>query len=66
MLGVDIVQGCEVTGITVDSGRVQGVDTTLGHVAAPRILMAVAGHASVLARKAGSSSRSTAPACRRW
>src|SRR5262245_20447990 len=41
-LGVDIVQGCEVTGITVDSGRVQGVETTLGHVAAPRVLMAVA------------------------
>jgi sarcosine oxidase subunit beta len=53
MQGVDIVQGCEVTGITVDSGRVQGVDTTLGHVAAPRVLMAVAGHSSVLARKAG-------------
>jgi sarcosine oxidase, subunit beta len=52
-LGVDIVQGCEVTGITVDSGRVQGVETTLGHVAAPRVLMAVAGHASVLGRKAG-------------
>jgi sarcosine oxidase subunit beta len=52
-LGVDIVQGCEVTGFTISGGRVQGVQTTQGHVAAPRVLMAVAGHASELARKAG-------------
>jgi sarcosine oxidase, subunit beta len=52
-LGVDIVQGCEVTGFTVGSGRIHGVETTRGAVAAPRVLMAVAGHSSVLAAKAG-------------
>jgi sarcosine oxidase subunit beta len=52
-LGVDIVQGCEVTGFTISGGRVQGVQTTQGPVAAPRVLMAVAGHSSELARKAG-------------
>jgi sarcosine oxidase subunit beta len=52
-LGVDIVQGCEVTGFAIAGGRVRGVETTQGHVAAPRVMMAVAGHSSELARKAG-------------
>ncbi len=52
-LGVDIVQGCEVTGFTIEGGRVTGVETTQGSVAAPRVCVAVAGHSSVLARKAG-------------
>jgi sarcosine oxidase, subunit beta len=52
-LGVDIVQGCEVTGIAVVNGRVRGVETTQGAVASPRVLIAVAGHSSVLAAKAG-------------
>lgn len=52
-LGVDIVQGCEVTGFTIESGRVTGVETTQGAVAAPSVCIAVAGHSSVLARKAG-------------
>jgi sarcosine oxidase subunit beta len=52
-LGVDIVQGCEVTGFTILGERVLGVETTLGPVASPRVLMAVAGHSSVLAQKAG-------------
>jgi sarcosine oxidase, subunit beta len=51
--GVDIVQGCEVTGFTIAGNRVQGVETTQGAVAAPRVVMAVAGHSGVLARKAG-------------
>ena len=52
-LGVDIVQGCEVTGFTIGNGRVHGVETTSGPVEAPRVLMAVAGQSSVLARRAG-------------
>ncbi len=52
-LGVDIVQGCDVTGFTMLNNRVLGVETTQGPVATPRVLMAVAGHSSVLARKAG-------------
>lgn len=52
-LGVDIVQGCEVTGFRVEGGRVAGLETTLGDVATPRVCLAVAGHSSELARKAG-------------
>jgi sarcosine oxidase subunit beta len=52
-LGVDIVQQCEVTGIRLDGGRVAGVETSRGFIAAPRIGLVVAGHASVLAAMAG-------------
>ncbi|MBM4218925.1 MAG: sarcosine oxidase subunit beta family protein [Gammaproteobacteria bacterium] len=52
-LGVDIVQGCEVTGFRIEGGRVRGVETTQGPVAASRVMIAVAGHSSELARKAG-------------
>src|SRR6266404_5213225 len=41
--GVEIHQQTEVTGIRVQGGRVVGVDTTRGAVAAPRVLCAVAG-----------------------
>ncbi|MGH8250578.1 MAG: sarcosine oxidase subunit beta family protein [Steroidobacteraceae bacterium] len=52
-LGVDIVQGCEVTGFSIRGDRVTGVETSQGQVAAPRVCLAVAGHSSVLAAKAG-------------
>jgi sarcosine oxidase subunit beta len=52
-LGVDIVQGCEVTGFRIEGGRVAGLATTLGDVATPRVCLAVAGHSSELARRAG-------------
>jgi sarcosine oxidase, subunit beta len=52
-LGVDVVQDCEVTGFLLERGRVTGVETTRGPVASPRVALAVAGHSSVLARKAG-------------
>ncbi len=52
-LGVDIIQGCEVTGFRIERGRVKGVETTRGPVAAGKVCLAVAGHSSVLARKAG-------------
>ncbi|MSP87392.1 MAG: sarcosine oxidase subunit beta family protein [Alphaproteobacteria bacterium] len=51
--GVDIIQNCEVTGIRRDGGRVTGVETTRGPIAAPRIGVAVAGHAGVVAAMAG-------------
>jgi sarcosine oxidase subunit beta len=54
-LGVDIVQGCEVTGFLLGNNRVTGVETTRGRVASPRVCIAVAGHSSVLAKKAGIS-----------
>ncbi len=51
--GVDIVQNCEVTGITRQGGRVTGVETTLGPIKAGKVGVVVAGHASVLAEMAG-------------
>jgi sarcosine oxidase subunit beta len=47
--GVDIVQHCEVTGIRRQGRRVVGVDTTRGPIAAGKVGLVVAGHASVLA-----------------
>ncbi len=52
-LGVDIIQNCEVTGFRMDGGKVVGVDTSLGPIAAGRVGLAVAGHSGVLAAKAG-------------
>jgi sarcosine oxidase, subunit beta len=53
-LGVDILQECEVTGFTTGAGgRIAGVDTSRGHIAAERVGIAAAGHSSVLARLAG-------------
>ena len=51
--GVDIVQNCEVTGIRQKDGRVTGVETTRGFIAAPRVAIVTAGHSSVLAEMAG-------------
>jgi sarcosine oxidase subunit beta len=51
--GVDIIQNCEVTGIRVEGGRVRGVETTRGYIAADKVGMAVAGHSSHVARMAG-------------
>ncbi len=52
-LGVDIVQDCEVTGFLRADDRVVGVETTRGRIRAPKVALAVAGHSSVLAAKAG-------------
>jgi sarcosine oxidase subunit beta len=51
--GVDIIQNCEVTGFKFGAGRVTGVETTRGTIRAGRIGIAVAGHSSVLAARAG-------------
>lgn len=51
--GVDIIQNCEVTGFTIKQGRVTGVETTRGAINSDRIGIAVAGHSSVMAAKAG-------------
>lgn len=54
-LGVDIVQDCEVSGFDINGGRVRGVRTNRGEIAADRVVMAVAGHSAVLAERAGLS-----------
>jgi sarcosine oxidase subunit beta len=52
-LGVDLIQGCEVTGFLRDGDRVTGVHTNLGPIRAGRVGMAAAGHSSVLADTVG-------------
>jgi sarcosine oxidase subunit beta len=51
--GVDIIQGCAVTGIDRDGARVVGVRTNRGAVRASKIGVAVAGHSSEVAAMAG-------------
>ena len=50
--GVDIVEHCEVKGLAVTHGRVSGVETSGGFIAADTVCLAVAGHSSVLAATA--------------
>lgn len=52
-LGVDIIQNCEVTGFDIRNGRIAGVETSLGHIAAPCVGLAVSGHSGVMAARAG-------------
>lgn len=52
-LGVDIIQNCEVTGFVFDQGKVTGVETTRGKIETSKVGIAVAGHSSVLAERAG-------------
>ena len=52
-LGVDIIQGCEVTGFLKSGGRIAGVETTRGPIRAQKVGIAVAGNTSRLAAMAG-------------
>jgi sarcosine oxidase subunit beta len=52
-MGVDLIQGCEVTGIDVIDGRAVGVRTSRGPIAAGRLGIVAAGHASIVAAMAG-------------
>ena len=51
--GVDLIQNCEVTGISIEGGRVVGVETTRGPIRAGKVGMAVAGNSSRVAALAG-------------
>ncbi|HUF45895.1 MAG TPA: sarcosine oxidase subunit beta family protein [Aestuariivirgaceae bacterium] len=51
--GVDIIQNCEVTGIRIDNGKVQGVETTRGFIACKKLGLAAAGNSSQVAAMAG-------------
>ena len=52
-MGVDIIQNCEVTGIDVKGGKVQGVQTGRGAIRCNKLALVAAGHSSVLADMAG-------------
>jgi len=47
-LGVDLIQGCEVTGFLTAGGRVTGVETTRGPIEARRVALSAAGHTTTL------------------
>jgi len=52
-LGVDLIQNCEVSGFDLDGGRVRGVHTTRGLIAANKVALCAAGHSTVLADMIG-------------
>ena len=52
-LGVDILQNCEVLGVTRDGGHVTGLETSRGAIAAGKVGFAVAGNTSRLWDMAG-------------
>ena len=52
-LGVDIIEHCEVLGLTVQAGVASGVETNLGPIRADRILFAVAGHTGAIGTMLG-------------
>ena len=52
-LGVDLIEGCEVTGMEIAGGRIKGLQTNLGPVKVGRVGCVASGHSSVLARMAG-------------
>lgn len=55
-LGVDILQRCEVTGISTEDGEIKSIDTTRGAIRARKIAFAVAGNTSRLWSMAGLNS----------
>ena len=52
-LGVHVLQGIEVTGLSVEHDRVTGVETATGPIAAGTVLSAVGGHVTRVAGWAG-------------
>jgi sarcosine oxidase subunit beta len=52
-LGVDIIENTEVTGFRIDNGRISGVETTRGFIAAGKVGLACAGNSSRVAAMAG-------------
>lgn len=52
-LGVDIIQNCAVTGMTIENGRIKGIETTRGPIRAAKVGCAVAGNSSRVMAMAG-------------
>ena len=50
--GVDLIENCEVTGISVDAGKVTGVSTTRGEIRARKVGIVTAGRTSQVAAMA--------------
>ena len=52
-MGMDVIQQCEVKGVTTENGQVTGVDTTKGHIGCRKLGIVVAGHSGQVAEMAG-------------
>jgi sarcosine oxidase, subunit beta len=52
-MGMDVIQQCEVKGVTTQNGQVTGVDTTKGHIGCRKLGIVVAGHSGQVAEMAG-------------
>jgi sarcosine oxidase subunit beta len=52
-LGVDLIEGAEVTAIDIEAGRVTGIQTSRGPIRAGKVAIVAAGHASIIAAMAG-------------
>jgi len=52
-MGVDIIQQCEVTGMTIKGGKITGLETTKGTIGAKQVAVVVAGHTTQLMDMAG-------------
>ena len=53
VMGVDIIQNCEVTGIKVEAGVVTGISTSRGDIRTPKVASVAAGHTSIIANMVG-------------
>jgi len=51
--GVDLIQNCEVTGMRIENGRICGVETSRGYIAAGKVGVAVAGSSGRVMAMAG-------------
>ena len=51
--GVDLIQNCEVTGLSINNGRITGVETSRGKIEANKVAIVVAGRSSQVAQMAG-------------
>jgi methylglutamate dehydrogenase subunit A len=52
-LGVEIIEGCEVTGVRSSGQAATGLETTRGFVQAGRVVFATAGHTGLVGRMLG-------------
>ena len=52
-LGVDLIQGCEVTGFRQSGDCVNGIETSMGFISCDRVCLSVSNQSSVLAARAG-------------
>jgi sarcosine oxidase subunit beta len=52
-MGMDIIQQCEVKGVTSEAGQVTGVETNKGYIGCKKLGVVVAGHSGQVADMAG-------------